>query len=158
MTGRVLIVEPDPETAREVYLLFHQGPAASDRRGCEPEMAGCLREALEKISYERFGCVILDANLPDMHIDEAIPLVHAIGHDIPIVVIADHNTLEKEARIRQHNVHYYHLKSFDRDDLKRAVWGIDQAAQRTKSVFRASGGLCGRVLLRHLGPVNGPHN
>lgn len=154
MPEKVLIVEPDPDSAEELFLLFHRGDLGHEPGCYEPVVAVCMTEALDKMATERFQCVIVDAALQEMQIDKAITLMRAIRRDIPIIVVAGENNLEMEARIRQLNIQYYHIKSHDPEDLKLAVRSMDGATQRPEGIARGSGA-CGPLLLR---PLKASHN
>ncbi len=129
--------------------MFHRDGRGHEPGYYEPVVAVCMTEALDKIATERFRCVIVDAALQEMQIGKAITLMRTIRRDLPIIVVAAENNLEMEARIRQLNIQYYHIKSHDPQDLTLAVRSIDGATQGPQRVARGSDA-CGPVLLRPL--------
>ena len=61
MIRKILIVEPDPKTAQELFLLFHSGYGRFGRERCEPEIAESVAQAAEtganyKLSLRHHGC------------------------------------------------------------------------------------------------------
>ena len=131
MARRILIVEPDPKTSQDLFVLFQSPPrlpVGRQERGTreqyEPQVATCLAHALEKARTIRFHCVILDVNLPEMKGYEAVPLVRTINNNPPIIMVAAENSPELEVRVRQQDVFYYHLTSFDQNELRLAVENI----------------------------------
>jgi DNA-binding response OmpR family regulator len=121
MVGRILIVEPDRETARDLFVLFHSERGRFERERYEVEIAQSVAEAVERAQTMDFHCVILDINLPEMNGYEAIPLINTISSNCPVIVTAAKNTPELETKVRQQGVYYYHLRSFGLDELTSAV-------------------------------------
>ena len=150
MLRKVLIIEPDPDSAEEMFLVLHGEDLLPDGDYYEPAIAVCIRGALEKMAAERFGCVIMAAALLEMRIDEAIPLVRTSHRDIPIVVVTDENSLEMESRIRQLDVQYYHIKCYGLDELELAVRNLCDAGQGDKRALGPSGDRYDPVLLKPL--------
>jgi len=129
---RILIVEPDPELARELFLVFHSEYGAFERDRYEPEIAGSVAEAAEKARSVEFDCAILDVNLPEMAGYEAVPFMKAIDDNLPLIVTGDENSIELEAKIREQDVYYYHLRCFGLDELKLAVRSVFETLQEVR--------------------------
>jgi DNA-binding response OmpR family regulator len=121
MARRILIVEPDPRTSQDLFALFHSQRGSSLQDRYELQVATSLSEAAEIAQTIRFHCVILDVNLPEMKGYEAVPLVRTINSDPPVIVITAENSPELEAKVREQDVFFYHLTSFDYDELRLAV-------------------------------------
>jgi len=111
---RILIVDPDSATVREMSSLFID-------EGYEVETSECIREAAEKINDVKFDCVIVDVNLPEMEGYKAVPILKAIDPKAQIIMTTAENTMNLEAKVRKQDIFYYYIKSFDREELKEAV-------------------------------------
>lgn len=121
MIRRILIVEPDPKVARDLFLLFHFEYGRFERERYEPEIAESVAEAVEQVQTINFHCIIIDVDLREMKGYEAIPLMKTINNTTPIIMTTDNNTLELETKVREQDVYYYHIRSFASDELKLAV-------------------------------------
>jgi len=150
MIRRILIVEPDPKIARELFLLFHFAYGRFEQERYELEIAESVAEAVEQAQTVNFHCVIMDADLPEMKVYEVIPLIKTLNNNPPIIVIADENTVDLETKVRKQDVYYYHLRAFGLDELKLAVQCIFERLQveRVKRTDRAA---TKPVVLKQLG-------
>ncbi len=63
---------------------------------------------------------------------EAVPVIKTIDSKIQIIVTANRNTKELEAKVRNQDIFYYYIKSFDRRELKLAVRGVFEKLGRIK--------------------------
>jgi DNA-binding response OmpR family regulator len=111
---RILIVEPDSETALQYESLFRN-------EGCDVERASSAREAVQKSKDSPFECIIIDVNLPDMAGYNAVSVMKSILPHANVIITAAQNSREQEARIRNEDIFYYYIKSFDREELRLAV-------------------------------------
>lgn len=111
---RILIVDPDSAAAREMSSLFID-------EGYGVEITGGIREAAETIKDVKFDCVIMDVNLPRMRGYEAVSILKAIDPKVQIIMTSSENTMDLEVKVRQQDIFYYYIKSFDREELKEAV-------------------------------------
>jgi DNA-binding NtrC family response regulator len=78
------------------------------------------KEALLTLQNQRVHAMVLDADLLEEDC-EFISLVKGMQENLPIIVCAELNTPEFEARIRQKRIFYYHIKSFGIEDLEMAL-------------------------------------
>lgn len=124
MIRRILIVEPDPGVAEEIFMLFYREFGRFGAERYEPEIAGCVAEAFEQAQAVNFHCIIMDVNLPEMEGYEAVELLRTVSRNTPIVLVAEHNTRELESKVREKGVYYYYLRSFGHDELRLAVGGL----------------------------------
>lgn len=109
-----MIVDPDAEMRRELASLFSaEGYEIETRRG--------LAEAVEGVKNVRFDCIIMDVELPEIKGYEAVSILKTIDPRPQIIMTAAENTKELEARVRDKDIFYYYIKSFDREELKSAV-------------------------------------
>lgn len=138
MIRRILIVEPDPEIAQEMFLLFHFERGRFERERYEPEIAESVAEAVEQVQTVNFNCIIMDVELPEMKGYEAIALMNTIGNNPPVIMTAAKNSLELETKVRQQDVYYYHLRCFGLDELKSAVGSVFEKLQELKRTRKPS--------------------
>lgn len=113
----ILVVEPDKETAMEYESIFKD-------EGCDVELVSSATEAVKKVKDVKFNCIIIDVNLPDMAGYDAVAVIKTIKPQTNIIITAAKNTKELEARIRNEDIFYYYIKSFDREELKLAVQNV----------------------------------
>ena len=123
--GRLLLVEPDKEQANELLGMFA-------RADYEVELGGNLAEAVELIKNVQFDCAIIDVDLPETKGYEAARIIKAIAPQLPIIITAQSNSREQESKVRDQDIVYYYLKSFDRSELKLAVDGVVRNGQGRK--------------------------
>ena len=111
---RILILDPD---TINVYRLF------SDliKDGFTVETSGSIREAVERIKDVRFDCVVMDVNLPKIKGYDAVSILKAVDPKIKIIMTSEKNDMELEAEVRKQDISYYHIKSFDRQELVEAI-------------------------------------
>lgn len=132
MIRRVLIVEPDPKIARDLFLLLHFEYGRFEPERYEPEIAGSVAEAVEQVQTVNFHCIIIDVDLPEMKGHEAVPLMKTINNDPPIIITTDKNTLELETKVREQDVYYYHVRTFGLNELKLAVHSVFEKLPEVK--------------------------
>jgi len=135
VAGRnVLLVDSDTTARAEIAdLLVGQGYSVNttDSMG---EAQALLRQA-------DVDCAIVDVDLSDMPGHHGVPLLHKIAPGLPVIVTAAENTKELEAQVREQQVVYYYVKSFDREELLEAVREALVAPSRTQV------GTMGKVLV-----------
>jgi CheY-like chemotaxis protein len=124
---KILIIDPDVKIMKEYLLLFQD-------QDYEIETGRGVSEAVEKIKYIPFDCLIMDVRLPEMKGYEAIPIIKAVDSKIEIIMTAKENTIEQEASIRRQDIFYYYIKSFDREELKSAVNNVFKKLGKSKEV------------------------
>ena len=111
---RILIIDPD-------HLFVEQLTTRLLRQGCDVEMAEGITQGIRRFKDVNFDCVITDEDLPEMKGHDAVSILKTISPGTPIIMTATSNTLQRESRIRQQDVFYYHVKSFDIQELEMAV-------------------------------------
>ncbi|UCB45027.1 MAG: response regulator [Spirochaetota bacterium] len=132
ISRRVLIVEPDNKYALELVALLVN-------EGYDLEISRSFTDAVQMVNDVNFDCVIMDVDLPDIRGYEAVPIMKAIDPKIQIIMTAHKNTKELEAKVRSQDVYYYYIKSFDRHELKLAVYGIYKKLGKIKEVRKEDG-------------------
>jgi two-component system chemotaxis response regulator CheY len=112
---RILVIDRDRRFQRYLAALL-----ASP--GYEVETDDHLTPALQRMKDVRFDCLIMNASLPEMKGYEAVPIVKTIDRKIKVIMTADENTMELESRVREQDIFYYYIKSFDIEELRTAVY------------------------------------
>ena len=78
-------------------------------------------EAIRNIQQEPVSVLIMDVGLKDMAWEEAVPIIKGLDPFLPIIITSAHNTPELEANILNHEIFFYHVKSFGSEELILAV-------------------------------------
>ncbi len=128
---RILIIDPDTKT-REEYLFFFR------TEGYEVETSSGITCAVEKIKNVGFDCIIMDVHLLEMKGYEAVQIVKTIDPKIQVILTAAKNTKELEVKVREQDIFYYYIKSFDKEELKLAVNGVFKKLGKVKEVKKMS--------------------
>ena len=123
-TPTVLVMDGD-QVAREELV------RRLVRRGFQVWSCGALAEARDRLRTERFACAVIDVVLADGDGLEALVELRRLVPRLPIIVTAARNTRQQEARVRQHDVLFYHVKEFDQGELLEAVREALGCARRT---------------------------
>ena len=113
-TRRVLIIDPDPLFAKKLGELL-----SSEKY--ELEAVKGITKAVQRLRDVNFDCIVMAEDLPEIKGHDAVPVVKAICPEAPVIITSARNTPELESRIRQQNVFYYYVKSFDICELQMAV-------------------------------------
>ena len=124
---RILIVDPDNASVRELSYLFID-------EGYDVETCGDITKAVEKIKDIKVDCVIMDVDLPEMKGYEAVSILKTIDPKVQIIMTAVENTMELEAKVRKQDIFYYYIKSFDQGELKEAVRDVFKKLGKTKEI------------------------
>jgi DNA-binding NtrC family response regulator len=111
---RILIVDPDNEATNKLLSLFIN-------QGYDVEISEGLSKAAERFNDVKFDCVIIDVDLPEIEGFKAAPILKAIDPQVQIIMTSVGNTMDLEKKVRQQDIFYYHIKSFDLEELQEAV-------------------------------------
>ena len=116
---KILILDPN---TIDVFRLF------SDliRSGFEVESCSSLQEAVERIKNIDFDCIVMDVDIPKIKGYDAASIIKAVDPHLKIIMTSAKNDLELESEVRKQDISYYHIKSFDRQELIEAVRDICQ--------------------------------
>lgn len=120
-TRRLLIVDSDAEAREALARMLKERGFAVDCCGRAVEAADLLRGGM-------FACAIVDVDVEDMKGWDAVRILRAISPWLAVIMTASANTVEIERQVREGNVAYYYLKSFDPEELVQAVEGLCKAA------------------------------
>lgn len=127
--GKILIIDPDTDTEKELLSLFSS-------EGYRVEISEGVTDGLQKLKDIKFDCLIMDVELPEMKGYQALPIVRTVDPKIDVIMTAARNTPELEARVREQDVFYYYIKSFDREELRLAVHDVFKKLGKIKEVRR----------------------
>ena len=123
-TNRILIVDPDTVVAEELLALF-------SLKGYDVERCKGITETTQRIKNAKFDCIIMDILLPEIKGYEAVPILKAIDPTLKIIMTTAENTKELEIKVREQDIFYYYIKSFDRKELELAVHNVFQKVEKT---------------------------
>jgi DNA-binding NtrC family response regulator len=73
------------------------------------------------LQNEKINVLVMDVCLPEDLGYETISIIKGLHRKLPIIITADENNPEREARIRHQGIFYYHVNSFGMDDLILAI-------------------------------------
>jgi two-component system KDP operon response regulator KdpE len=118
---KILVVDDEPQMRRvlRTSLIAH---------GYEVVEAASGEEALNKLSTERYDCVLLDLNLPGLDGVETCRAIRA-SCQIPIVVVSIRDSENDKAAAREAGADEYLMKPFGVEELLSRI----QAASRSRS-------------------------
>lgn len=120
---RILIIDSDSTAVYELFAVFV-------RQGYEIETSQCVREAAQRIKDVKFGCIILDVNMPKMKGYDAVSIIKAIDPKTQIIMTSQDNNMDLEAQVREQDIFYYYIKSFDIEELIEAVRDVFQKQKK----------------------------
>ena len=121
--ARILVLDPNPLAQQGVQNLLAKESFAID-------MCGQLVDAVRALKEEKFNCAIVDVQLPETPGYQAVPILKAIDPSLPIILTAEKNSRELESKVREQDVFYYYIKSFDQDELRLAVIEAVRASKK----------------------------
>ena len=111
---RILIIDP-VDTDRKITAHFLRS------HGFHVETGKGLADAIEKISESSFICITIDVDIPEMKGYKAVSILKNIDPQIKIIMTTKKNTKRLEAKVREQDIFYYFIKSFDKEELKMAI-------------------------------------
>ena len=83
--------------------------------------AGTGREALKKLSIEKFDGIFLDVKMPEMGGIEALEEIRKRDRRIPIIIITSSSTKESALEAMAKGANDYVLKPFEWEELKAKI-------------------------------------
>jgi len=111
---KVLIIDPDIEDRKELadYL---------SREQYEVITGDGLTDAVKKLAQNRFPCIIVDVDLPEMKGYDAVSILKNIEPKTKVIVTTKKNSKNLEAKVREQDIFFYFIKSFGKEELKLAI-------------------------------------
>ena len=79
------------------------------------------REALKKLSMEKFNGVFLDVKMPEMGGIEALEEIRKTDKQLPVIIITSSSTREAAIEAIAKGANEYVLKPFEWDELKAKI-------------------------------------
>ena len=113
----ILLIDPVEKHRKDLSLYF-------THRGYHVAPCGNLTDAFLQLDHTPFHCVIMDVQQSGMKGYEAVPLLKSINSNIHIIMTAEKNSKTLEAKVRNQDIYYYYIKSFDKKELNLAVKNI----------------------------------
>ncbi|RMD47067.1 MAG: sigma-54-dependent Fis family transcriptional regulator [Alphaproteobacteria bacterium] len=114
MDGTVILADDD----RTIRTVLTQ---ALTRAGCRVHATGSLTTLMRWIEEGRGDLVITDVILPEGNGLEAIPRIHELRPDLPVIVISAQNTITTAIEAERVQAWDYLPKPFDLPDLMKRV-------------------------------------
>ncbi|MDD4269871.1 MAG: sigma-54 dependent transcriptional regulator [Pirellulales bacterium] len=111
---RVLIVD-DEKSQRDLLEGFLQS------LGLETAAAASGEQALAELRSAAFGLVLLDVRLPGMSGLEALPEIHAIAPELPVLLITAYGELRQAVAAVKSGAVDYLVKPVDLDELEAVI-------------------------------------
>lgn len=127
--GKVLVLDPDRETQKNLLSLLSS-------EGYQVQITNGVTDGLQKLKDMKFDCLIMAVELPEMKGYEAYSIIRTVEPKIDVIMTAARNTPELEARVRDHDIFYYYIKSFDTEELRLAVHDVFKKLGKIKEVRR----------------------
>jgi len=126
-TKNILIIDPDRDVWKTYFNLF-------GNENYHLEFCSSISEGIGIITIIQFDCLIMDVFLPDMKGWAAVPILRGLAPNIKIIMTSSRNSIHLESKIRDQQIFYYYIKSFDRDELKLAVQNVFKNIGKVKEV------------------------
>ncbi len=111
---RILVLDGNPDAQPDMERIFEHDDLAIDFCSRIVDAVGSLREA-------RYVAAVVDVGLTDTPWDKAVGILKAVDGTLPVILTAERNTRELESKVREQDVFYYYIKSFDAEELRLAV-------------------------------------
>jgi DNA-binding NtrC family response regulator len=110
---RLLVLDDDPASQAHIEEVFAADHLAIDF--CD-RVAEAVRSAKEGCF-----CAVVDVGIADTPWEQAVDILKAVDDTLPVILTASHNTRELETKVREQQIFYYYIKSFDAEELRLAV-------------------------------------
>jgi DNA-binding NtrC family response regulator len=102
--------------------------------GYRTQTAVNLFQAVERITSSEFDAAVLMVTTDDQIWLESIHLLNRLLPALPVVVVADGNSLNTERLARQGTIFYYLLRPVDLTEMKAVLRHAMQKAGRLRSI------------------------
>jgi len=111
---RVLVLDGDPDAQGEIERIFRDDDL-------EIEFCSRIVDAVRLLKESAYVAAVVDVGLMDAPWDQAVGILKAVGGGLPVILTAGQNTRELESKVREQDIFYYYIKSFDAEELRLAV-------------------------------------
>ena len=123
---KILILDPS-DNDRKIMAHFLRS------HGFQVETEKGLSEAIQKISESSFACIIMEVNLTERKGYEAVPMIKNIDPQTKIIMTTKKNTRTVEAKVREQDIFYYFIKSFEKEADKIKLEDSEKVKQFKKN-------------------------
>jgi DNA-binding NtrC family response regulator len=89
--------------------------------GCDIVVEEDVGNGIEHAQKRFFNAIVLDTKAKGMEIKQVIKIFKNLDPNVKIIVTTDSTSKALETDVRQEKIFYYHIDSFDSNDLKLAV-------------------------------------
>jgi len=111
---RVLVLDTNPGAQATIECILRSDDLSVDHCCRIVDAVGLVREA-------PYVAAVVDVALVDTPWDQAVGILKAVDSKLPIILTAERNTRELESKVREQDIFYYYIKSFDTEELRLAV-------------------------------------
>ncbi|MBN2225002.1 MAG: hypothetical protein JW765_10035 [Deltaproteobacteria bacterium] len=111
---RILVLDGDPAVQPEIERIFERDDLAID-------FCSRIVDAVRSLKETRYVAAVVDVGLADTPWDKAVGILKAVDGTLPVILTVERNTRELESKVREQDVFYYYIKSFDTEELRLAV-------------------------------------
>jgi len=119
---RLLVLDGDPAAQSEMERIFKHDDLAID-------FCARIVDAVRSLRETRYVAAMVDVGLVDTSWDKAVGILKAVDGSLPVILTAQHNTRELESKVREQDIFYYYIKSFDAEELRLAVMEAKRLAR-----------------------------
>ncbi|MBN1155894.1 hypothetical protein JXB12_13330 [candidate division KSB1 bacterium] len=92
-----------------------------EERGYEMIIENDWGASIERVQDQVFNVIVLDTSVKGIDIPQAIHIFRNFDPNVKIIVKTHNSTRQLESEIRKEKIYYYHIDSFDSNDLKLAI-------------------------------------
>lgn len=114
---RVLVVDDEEDIVEVIQDRL-------EAYGFTVAVAGTGREALKRLSSEKFDGIFLDVKMPEMGGIEALEEIRKTDKKIPIIIITSSSTREAAIEAIAKGANEYVLKPFEWEELKAKIEAV----------------------------------
>ena len=88
---------------------------------CEFFVEKSFGQGIEHAQTHFFNAIVLDTKVKDMDIIQAIKIFKNLDSNVKIIVTTNSTSKTLETEVRKERIFYYHISTFDSNDLKLAI-------------------------------------
>lgn len=108
------MLDGTPGAQAEIERIFQNDDLAID-------FCSRIVDAVRSLKEAPYVAAVVDVGLVDTPWDQAVGILKAVDGRLPIILTAERNTRELEVKVREQDIFYYYIKSFDAEELRLAV-------------------------------------
>jgi DNA-binding response OmpR family regulator len=124
---KVLLIEDDPELARQVMIHLH----AASHEGIWCETGG---DGLRKLGTEQYNVIVLDVGLPDIDGFQIVERLRAVGSRVPVLFLTARDSVTDRVRGLSAGGDDYLTKPFAVEELMARLDALNRRAGLTTVV------------------------